>query len=638
MSHRVRASLILTVALAGACSSEDPPDTPPGRRQRTEKNAFGLITCSGKTADTTCVTHRMIAGVSMGSSGAGQIGFQFPELFDAVGMLGISLVDWVYMLRLIEHYHMGGFCERETILANLATVNTSTTPGFCGPVRGVEKLEPSGRIMEADQDFNHWYRWIDEGRGGTFGRNKLRESLQDLSLAFGNPFSYNPESPYWPPGVPMDYRSMSDEEACQTPTVIKGLRHKEYNPTGEYDVIPFCDTDTNGGDFDPRRPAEVPSEILLSVDYNSNGRRDYAEPILNFSNERFEDVGEGPSDVYDWQTNPKGKAMNWRYDEGEPYEDLGLDGVEGTGDFGEGNGRFDYNPNIGNIFAQNPRTMIEEMPEEQLARLHIYADAGIRDFLMSAAGTNWFWGGLRSRVGAEAKDYADFLSLTPEEDEYDFLKVDFTHPTIGRHVYVRYGNPDAVPRDVNRGDGHHVGPPDQVLSRFLTSIGFLQSRIVDGDRKEVNDAGDVNELIEPKVFYSTSLGRDWKYGIVFPPGYYAKGHENDRYPVLYMLHGQGMESESLLASGILFFAYQAGSAVPARQRRHESDWAKFILVFPDAKCPEGDGDPEECSSGNFNTNHPGFDGNGPRYTDELIELMAHIEASYRVRAPEEIPL
>ncbi|MBI4817524.1 MAG: hypothetical protein HY791_14785 [Deltaproteobacteria bacterium] len=626
---------LLALLQLAACS-ETTESGPDGRRFRIEKNEFGLITCSEQTADTTCATHRMIAGVSMGSSGAGQIGFQFPELFDGVGMLGISLVDWVYMLRLVENYHMGGFCDRETILANLDRVNDPAGPAFCGPVRGVERLEPSGRLMEADQDFNHWYRWIDEGRGGSFGRNKLRESLQDLALAFGNPFSYNPESPYWPPGVPMDYRSRTNP--CSDPVIIKGMHHKEYNPEGTYDVLAFCDTDTNEGEFNPDHPADEPTEIMLAVDYNQNGRRDFAEPVLAFSHERFSDQGLVADDKYDWQTNPRGKSGNFLYDEGEPFEDTGLDGVAGTGDYGEGNGKFDYNPNVLNIFRQNPRTLIETMPEGHLARLHIYADAGVRDFLMSAAGTNWLWGGLQSRVGSVAKDYTDFRSLTPAEEEYDFLKVDFAPEVSGRHVYVRYGNPDASARDVNRGDGHHVGPADQVLNRFLTSLAFLQSRIVDPDRLEVDEAGEVNELIEPKTFYSQSLKREWKYGIVFPPGYATKAHENDRYPVLYMLHGQGMESESLLASGLFFFAYQAGSAVQARQRRHESDWAKFIIVFPDSKCPDEDEAGFECSSGNFNTNHPGFDGNGPRYTDELLELMAHVEQTYRVRTPEEIPL
>lgn len=625
--------LLPAALLATACTSETPgtPD-PAALELRTERDAFGLITCSEATATHTCYTNRAIIGVSMGAHGAGQLGLSRPELFDSIGMLGIPLVDWVYMLRNIQRSYLGGFCERDHILANLERVNDNRGPAFCGPVMGTEALEPTGTMMEPPQDFNHWYRWIDNGRGGSFGRNKLRESFQDISLAFGNAMYFNPESPYFPPGLPLDYRGRPDTEVCTQPVVITGMKHKEYNPDGSHDVIAFCDTRTNEGEFDPARPAEEATEIMLAVDYNKNGRRDYAEPILTMFSERYQDTGTSPSDTYDWSLNPKGTAGNWLHDEGEPFEDTGLDGVADTGDFGEGNGKFDYNPNVLNYFSMNPRHLIEQMSDGHLERLNLWADAGIRDFLYSAGGTNWMWGALQARTGkAKAKDFTSFSSLTPGSRDYDFLQVDYSLEGIGQHAYVRYGDPNASERDVMRGDGHHVGTPEQVLHRFLTSMHFIQSRYFDPDKSAVDEVEDIVDLISPRSFRSEALGRDRKYGIVFPPGYNDPKNADRRYPVMYFLHGQGQESEDLLASAILFFGYMAGSTDEETKRRGQSDWAKFIIVFPDSTC-----DADACSSGNFNTNHRGVNEDGPKYMDSLFELMAHVETEYRVSIPVEV--
>ena len=629
-------SLFFLAALTLACTDTTEENTQSGPVERVETDEWGLITCSEQTENETCFTHRSLVGVSMGSSGAGQIGLSRPDLFDSIGMLGVPMVDWVYMMRMFEKYYLGGFCDRETILANIDDLNNPDGDAFCGPVAGEVKIVPTGEILEAPQDHNHWFRGVDEGRGGSFGRDKLRKAFQDISLAYGNGLYYNPESPYFPPGVPMDYREKDDPERCENPVVIKGLKEKYFNPDGEYDVIPVCDSKKwsgQEGNFNPDKANEFSFEMLLAVDYNGNGQRDYAEPVIVMAHEPYDDVGNGPNDKYDWDMNPAGKAGNWRYDEGEPFEDYGLDGVPGTGDYGEGNGKFDYSPNVLNYFAQNPRNLIEEMPQGHLDRLHIWADAGIRDFLHSAGGTNWLWGALENRTSGEtSRDYTSFKSLMKDGQPFDFVGVDYSEESIGRHAYVRYGDPAASERDINRGDGNHVGPADQVINRFLTALSFVQSRFYERDVQQVDEVGEVNQLIKPKTYYSKSLDEERPYGIVFPPGYFSEENQNKRYPVVYFLHGQGQESDHLLASGILFFGYMAGSTNEERQRRFQSDWAKFILVFPDSRCRRG-----ECQDGNFNSNHRGLDGSGPRFEDALFELMAEVEQKYRVARPVVVP-
>jgi hypothetical protein len=620
--------------LCFGCGPGSTPETTDGRVYRTERDQFGLITCSAETADTTCYTGRTIIGVSMGAGGAGQLGFKRPELFDNIAMLGVPIVDWVYMLRNIERSYLGGFCDEQTILANLDQVASAdpTSRAYCGPNQSVVKYTPDGKITEPLQDYNHWYRWIDEGRGGNYGRDKLRESFQDLSLAFGNAINYNPDSPYYARGLPADFRGWTQEDKCAQPMVMNNVKNKEYNPTGEYPVLAFCDTRTSLGEFDPERPSEMAMEIGLSVDYNRNGIRDFAEPVLLEMHERYEDLGRGVDDQYDWELNPSGKRGNWLWDEGEPYEDFGLDGVDNTGDYGEHNGKFDYNPNVLNYFAQNPRTLMENLEDGQLERLNIYADAGIRDFLMSVGSTNWLWGALTARVGADkARDYDDFKALTPSLSRYDFLAVDYSEEGIGKHAYVRYGNPDASERDIQRGDGHHVGPADQILNRFLTGVAFVQDRMFEPDHTAIDVVGDITDLIQPHKFMSPALGEERDFGVVLPPGYNDPANADKRYPVLYFLHGQGMESQQLLASAVLFFGYMAGSTREDFMRARKSDWAKFIIVFPDSTCSN-----DACGSGNFNTNHVGTDGNGPKYQDSLFELMAWVEQNYRTQLPVEV--
>lgn len=624
--------ILATGAACWACGPGSTPTADDGRTLRTDKDQWGLYTCSEATESETCYTHRAIVGVSMGAAGAGQLGFARPDLFDSVGMLGVPLVDWVYMLRNIERSYLGGFCDMETIVANIDRVDDPDGPAFCGPVKGEVKLDPEGKLIEPDQDYNHWYRWIDEGRGGSFGRNKLNESFQDIALAFGNPLYYNEESPYYPPGVPMDYRFWTAAEKCDEPLRLPGFKHGQYNPTGEYDAIVFCDTRTNEGEFDPSRPSEVAMEIGLAIDYNGNGIRDFAEPVLSMMHEPYEDIGSGAGDEYDWYDNPGGKAKNWRWDEGEPFDDFGLDGVPDTGDYGEGNGKFDLNPNVQNYLDQNPRTLIENMSDGHLERLNIYADAGIRDFLMSAAGTNWLWGSLVDRTGSDAKDYTTLNALTPQFDKLDFLEVDYTPEGIGKHAYVRYGDPDATERQIERGDGHHVGTINQVINRFLLSLAFIERRFIDRDLGFREETGETLNLIKPEIFQSKTLNEERSFGIVLPPGYNNPENAEKTYPVVYFLHGQGMESEQLLASAILFFGYQGDSTREQNIARRQSEWSKFIIVFPDSTCSN-----DACSSGNFNTNHLGLDGTGPRYADSIYELMAHVEQNFRVRQPVVVP-
>src|SRR4026207_655737 len=115
-----RAQVAATLVLIG-CGAEVP--TEDGRTLRTETDQFGIITCSAETETRTCHPTRAIPGVSRGAGGAGEIGFTHPELFDTIGLIGSPLVDWIYFLRNVKRSYLGGFCDRETIVANLSQVS-----------------------------------------------------------------------------------------------------------------------------------------------------------------------------------------------------------------------------------------------------------------------------------------------------------------------------------------------------------------------------------------------------------------------------------------------------------------------------------------------------------------------------------
>ena len=53
---------------------------------------------------------------------------------------------------------------------------------------------------------------------------------------------------------------------------------------------------------------------------------------------------------------------------GETFSDVGLDGVAGTGDYGEGNGQVDYDPDRANWLAEDPLTRLKRARQRTSVR------------------------------------------------------------------------------------------------------------------------------------------------------------------------------------------------------------------------------------------------------------------------------
>lgn len=651
------------------------------------------------------------------------IALDHPELFDIVLGLG-GYYDLVYVQHLLSRTLAGGFCPRDQILENLDHINDPDHPGvFCGPV-------PTEDPLEHEVDFNHFHF---SDNGALLDRNFHWQVFEGMMMAFGNLLSYNPASPYLPVGMDPGWFALAEQSAgCGEPFVVElpYNLNAEYNPDGAFPLITFCDGEepvgcseeapelcgrdhpdyrSLMGAYDPSYPEHDRAvNTLLAVDFNLNRVRDYGEPVVCNASERYQDWGNDgcPSeredgrggclpegsplqpgdpnlDDFDKYENPTGTEGNWMYDPGEPFEDLGLDGVPAPPpyqpDHGEGNHVFDLSPNLSYAASRDPHRRVLSMPIEDLERLDFYLDAGIRDVLNSAVSTSNFVAALRTR-GLVVRQYEDFVaterSLLPGASYFDYqhflVETDFDPDVFGRNIYVRYGDPEASEEAILEGDGAHVGNAGQSVSRFLTAVVLTAWRFPDPSLGAPNQGlGEENTF--NSSFFSQGLQARRGFTLSLPPGYHDPGRGQERFPATYFLHGHGMKPSDLL--------------IPSRMLAHltqQHGIARLILVFPDGRCcyrhqetgrrecacdPAGEGlmaclDPDcrgphetcelrhipardlvqECHGGSFfldlcsdRWGDSELAAASLRYEQSVLDLIEHVDASYRTRGPQVLP-
>jgi hypothetical protein len=621
---------------------------------------FQIAVPTAPRAKTRHYTYRALAGVSMGGLGSSMNFWLHPEKYDAIGVMGSDPgPDLTYTLGMIHDFFLSGFCAADS--------------------DGVEKIGqlcPLSRPLLADQgerssSFESFLYEPGEGVGLTLRRKLYLRANRDLARALGNAAYYNPNSLYLPPGVAPSMLGMANQDACGKPMVLKKFYDRRYNPDGSRDVITFCDgndSDSVGlGKFDPATPAVNPVQIALAVDVNKNGKRDSGEPVIVQGSEPWKDVGtdgladkdepgydpvtnpDPNGDDYHYLWNPTGTENNWRYDEGEPYEDVGIDGVAmsvGGGqataatqncyDYGEGNGHFDYAPGQMGWRAHDPRALAEALTAEQLARIDVYYDAGIRDFFNAQVSTNSLLSAILAKgIGVRAFDGFPILNglAHKNEQQVELTKLDYRQ--YGRAMYVRYGDPDMPEAAVeSTGDGRHVGTALQAVHRAQALMFFVGNRWPGGDRKI---APVDSSMAQKNDVFMASNGRMTPFTTVVPPGYFQPENATKRYPVLYFMHGYGMEPNQLAALSLVAQNAMVDDRVPEERRMQ-----KFILVLVDGKCRPGgevgdqgplptDGD--LCEEGTFYAEHPEGTAKGETI---LSELQAYVDANYRTKAPEDV--
>ncbi|HVV85967.1 MAG TPA: hypothetical protein VHE35_23065 [Kofleriaceae bacterium] len=597
-------------------------------------------------------TYRAIAGISMGGNASMSIGLRHRDRFDFIGDLGGEPGPSMrYSLSMFQDYLFGGFC----------TANGDDVSQVGQLCAGAQRATAADQF-EIKSDFEHMTYQEGDGVGLTLRRSLYMKASRDLARALGNPAIYNPDSPYAPPGVDAAYLAREAADRCAHPVVLQDFYDREFNPTGQFPVITFCDggdSDALGlGVFDPAQPQTDPAEVLLAVDVNGNGKRDRGEPVVTTPYEPFSDVGtDGKADVdepgYDPVTNPDPDGDDWHalrnprgtegdrdHEDGEPFEDVGLDGVAGTcqhgqtpvppvracWDTGEGNGHWDRSPGLSRWYDSDLEELLGRLDPAERRRVGIWFDGGIRDFLNAGVSTNAGMGSLMGRFGMDGAIYDSFGAISgTSENGYDFSRVHFDQ--YADNVYMRYGDPDATPAEIALGDGRHVGTAPQVINRVATAFAWLDKRWPDGDRDTQTDGGDT---LPSQMFTPPTTGRPTPYAVFLPPGYDKPENASKTYPVVYFLHGYGQEPDDLVQLSGVFASYMVASGLPAEQR-----FQKFIIVYVDGRCrPNVDGVPvpaggDGCEGGTFYLDAPL--GGYARMETNLLELMDHIDATYRTK-------
>jgi hypothetical protein len=596
-------------------------------------------------------TYRAFAGPSMGGFGSSVNFWLHPDRYDAIAVMGADPgPDMTYTLGMIHDYFVGGFCT--------AADGPGKVGQLCTPKRA-----PLTDQREIVSDFEHFPYQAGDGVGLTLRRQLFVRANRDLARAMGNAAYYNTDSPYLPPGVPTSYLQLPVAQQCAQPVVLKNFFDGRYNPDGSKDVITFCDgnDDSNDpstwGNFTPSVPATDPTQILLAVDINGNGKRDSGEPVIVQGNEPFSDVGiDGLADAqepgydpvtnpdpngddYHYLWNPTGTENNWRYDQGEPFVDSGIDGVKGAGcpynpaqncwDYGEGNGVFDYSPGAANWKKHDPRGNLEAMTVDAFDRIDTYYDAGIRDFFNAHVSTNSLMAALTVKhQSVRAYDgFPAFFGLAPSQEmNFEISRLDI--PSQGRHVFVRYGDPDLSEAAVeSSGDGRHVGTALQAVHRAQMMLYWAGWRWQDGDKKiPMNTSGRTDNQV-----LMQDDGRMSPYIVVLPPGYDSPDEASVTYPVLYLGHGLGMKPEDLAQIAVV-----AQNAMVDAHVSDDKRLPKFIIVSLDGACrPDGQdvsqmplAPGDLCEEGAFYTNHP-----EGLYTGEdmIMKIQDLMPTMYRVR-------
>jgi hypothetical protein len=397
-------------------------------------------------------------------------------------------------------------------------------------------------------------------------RDTLLDMIKDLSISFGNPVYYNRDSTYYPPGI--------TNENARKPTTLLNFKDGTYNPDGSLPVITFTDP----GPYDW-------VEVLLGLDANKNNKLDWlkGEPVIRQFHEPFADLN--------------GNGM---YDEGEPFNDFGLDGIPGTGDEGEGDGQFTYNPRRANYLAQDPFTHAANMDSAILQGLNLYIDAGTTDEFQFNIHAENFVGMVNSR-GLLFRIENDF----PE----DFPRISHFRQ---QRVYVRY-------------EGGHVGFDKEnlglsfarakkgireaitVANRFTTLFAFASDRWPGGEYgTDPYELWRYASKMGVTYFRSPSLGRNMRFGIYLPPGYFRS--RTTYYPILYLLGGYNMSIAGLANSYVK-------SALDLMILSGEIQ--KMIIVIPDGMNYKN-------HRGHFFVNQIDLE-RGDRFMDYFFDLVTYID-------------
>lgn len=432
---------------------------------------------------------RAIAGVSMGAYGAMNIGTKHPELFGVIGSLG-GPVDMTQLMRQI-------------VDDNLEVKAQTEIP----------------RAVGSDFTFDHLAPYPD--------RDTRLEMIQDLVIAFGNFFLHHPD--------PAARYLASDSQPAE---IQRDDRFDEFTPPD--DPRGFLD----GGDENEdglRQVGEEPAfpvDVLLLASESLPGIAPDAEPqeiggrsIADLNGDDVFDVGDGLIVNVSEPITGGDDDLIFEPDAGEDFEDVGLDGVAGTGDFGEGNGEFDYDPDRAHWLEEDPLTRLASRTADEISEQKIYMDVGTEDPFEFESHYEAVVDVLRDR-GLEVlvQDGFDGSCANPPEYGAPYVLVRYE----GGHIGIP--SADDVTDSLLEGD---VCGGLLIWERLLSLLGFLDEQFPEGfsGPAGIDIDGDIitRDIVSPAL---GSAGNEVSRRVVIyrPPAFH---NTDDDFPIVYFLGGYG---------------------------------------------------------------------------------------------------
>ena len=433
--------------------------------------------------------HRAIAGVSMGAYGAMAIGTRMPQRFGAIGALG-------------------GPIDLRIALEDLS---------------GALLVRPETRIPLAPGDdltFDHQLPYPDRG---------TRLSLvKDLAIAFGNPFLHHPD--------PARRYLASDSEPARVGRDDEfGSFRPPVDPRGFLDGGDPNDDGLRQEGEEPDTPADVlllATGTLGRISPGTVGIPIGGRDLADLDGDRVYDAGDGLVRNFHEPFDDRDGDGEFDPGDGESFSDTGLDGVDGTGDFGERNGAFDRDPDVSRWLAEDPYSRLLGRTADEIATQRLYLDVGTSDEFGFARHYEAFVAMLRGK-GLDVEEREGFgggCFSTPE-------------PRADR-VFVRY-------------EGGHVGLPDSIGNvdlgnlcgsvpiwrRILGVVGFMEASFDDGVYGVRLPAfrGDFVERDVPSPSLALPGGEvpTRRVAVYLPPRFVDGGDET--FPVVYFLGGYGQK-------------------------------------------------------------------------------------------------
>jgi hypothetical protein len=433
---------------------------------------------------------RAIAGVSMGGYGAMNLGTKRSDLFGAIGSLG-------------------GPVDMGVLLEDIETQNLEVKP-----VAGI----PTG--IAGDYTFDLLPRYPDRGTRLDF--------LHDLVLAFGNPTLHHAD--------PNRAYLASDSEPAQ-------LRVDDQ--WGSFASAPnFAD----GGDTNEdglRQVGEVPvqpTDVLLVAPGSLQSRFGVAgtdvggRALADTDGDGIYDLGDGiVVNMHEPFTDTNGNHV-FEPLLGETYQDVGLDGVPGSGDRGEGNGTFDRDPDIDRWLAEDPRTRLEGRSAADIQRQRIYMDVGDEDELGFARHYANLVNVLAAK-GIAVEAHTGFVGNCAQVPD-----LDAPYTLVVYHGgHVGFGGADSIVDDLRNGN---ICGPAVIWQRFLHLLVAIDAAFTNPDRGPggIRPTGDTRtiDIASPALAVGGGPAPMRRVVVYRPPAFF---NTDRRFPILYFLGGHGQKPE-----------------------------------------------------------------------------------------------